>query len=311
MISWWKYLPFALLLLTFIFPLPLYAHPGRTASDGCHYCRTNCASWGEVQDARHCHNTYTPPAPTPTPVYVPTCYKPGSTSNLTYTSTPTDSSCNTYDVDVEWNSASSATGYSISLNNYASSDPGSLPDTYTTRRLFSNISSGVHYIHLRGTNDCGGGSITDYTIEVERLEPQLSVERTLSDDEVDISWSYNCGDSAYYEVDGTKVELFNNTGTFSIEKSSEKKVIITAVSGDQSDTDVVVIPAKVVIDIEPIVGKAEVATPAVLGESHQSNVSTSVNDDGFFNGCLWFFGITTVIPLGAVFIHKRKQAKGS
>lgn len=32
------------------------AHPGRTASDGCHYCRTNCESWGVPQDQRHCHN---------------------------------------------------------------------------------------------------------------------------------------------------------------------------------------------------------------------------------------------------------------
>ena len=32
-----------------------FAHPGRTAADGCHYCRTNCAKWGEVAGARHCH----------------------------------------------------------------------------------------------------------------------------------------------------------------------------------------------------------------------------------------------------------------
>lgn len=31
------------------------AHPGRTASDGCHYCRTNCSSWGVPANARHCH----------------------------------------------------------------------------------------------------------------------------------------------------------------------------------------------------------------------------------------------------------------
>jgi len=31
------------------------AHPGNTASDGCHYCRTNCDSWGEVYGERHCH----------------------------------------------------------------------------------------------------------------------------------------------------------------------------------------------------------------------------------------------------------------
>lgn len=36
-----------------------YSHPGNTASDGCHYCWTNCDSWGEVYGQRHCHG-YTP-----------------------------------------------------------------------------------------------------------------------------------------------------------------------------------------------------------------------------------------------------------
>ena len=59
------------------------AHSGRTASDGCHYCRTNCAKYGEVQDQRHCHNTPKPkpptpkpdpkPEPEPTPPPIPTC----------------------------------------------------------------------------------------------------------------------------------------------------------------------------------------------------------------------------------------------
>ena len=33
----------------------VYAHPGRTASDGCHYCRTNCSRWGVPSSQRHCH----------------------------------------------------------------------------------------------------------------------------------------------------------------------------------------------------------------------------------------------------------------
>ena len=32
-----------------------FSHPGRTASDGCHYCRTNCDYWGVPYGARHCH----------------------------------------------------------------------------------------------------------------------------------------------------------------------------------------------------------------------------------------------------------------
>src|SRR5688500_11169783 len=34
---------------------PLLAHPGNTASDGCHYCRTNCDKCGEEYGERHCH----------------------------------------------------------------------------------------------------------------------------------------------------------------------------------------------------------------------------------------------------------------
>ena len=32
-----------------------WAHPGGLATDGCHYCRTNCAKQGEVEGALHCH----------------------------------------------------------------------------------------------------------------------------------------------------------------------------------------------------------------------------------------------------------------
>jgi micrococcal nuclease len=44
------------------------AHPGRTSSDGCHYCRTNCDYWGVPWNERHCHGgSYTPPVSTPAP----------------------------------------------------------------------------------------------------------------------------------------------------------------------------------------------------------------------------------------------------
>ncbi len=43
--------------LLFVASSSLQAHPGRTASDGCHYCRTNCDKWGEIAGQRHCHNS--------------------------------------------------------------------------------------------------------------------------------------------------------------------------------------------------------------------------------------------------------------
>ncbi len=68
---------FSFLLLSFFWLVVdnVSAHPWRTAADWCHYCRTNCDSWGEAWNQRHCHNwssssyedTYTPPAPEPEP----------------------------------------------------------------------------------------------------------------------------------------------------------------------------------------------------------------------------------------------------
>ena len=48
-----------LILVVFISLLSIkdvYAHPGRTDSRGCHYCRTNCAKWGLSNGEYHCHN---------------------------------------------------------------------------------------------------------------------------------------------------------------------------------------------------------------------------------------------------------------
>ncbi len=43
--------------LIFVIPILLVsAHPGRTDSNGCHTCRTNCAKWGLSNGQYHCHN---------------------------------------------------------------------------------------------------------------------------------------------------------------------------------------------------------------------------------------------------------------
>lgn len=44
-----------LILITFI-PTIVFAHPGKTDANGCHYCRTNCAKWGPYNGQYHCHN---------------------------------------------------------------------------------------------------------------------------------------------------------------------------------------------------------------------------------------------------------------
>ena len=94
-----------LLILFFIFNVTVSAHPGRTAADGCHYCRTNCDSWGVPWNERHCHGggtvqgvqesapVYNPPTNTPIPwptwTPVPTNIPvPSNTPTPTATVTP-------------------------------------------------------------------------------------------------------------------------------------------------------------------------------------------------------------------------------
>lgn len=51
-------------MAAFIFqPIPVFAHPGRTDSSGCHTCRTNCSSWGLSTGEYHCHNAKSLPQP--------------------------------------------------------------------------------------------------------------------------------------------------------------------------------------------------------------------------------------------------------
>lgn len=67
----------ALTFLFFMVVTPVVAHPGRTASDGCHYCRTNCDEWGEAWDERHCHGGGNEPVVESQPIQIqPTAYIP-------------------------------------------------------------------------------------------------------------------------------------------------------------------------------------------------------------------------------------------
>ena len=47
---------FIIILLILVSPIIVNAHPGRTDSNGCHTCRTNCSKWGLSTGEYHCHN---------------------------------------------------------------------------------------------------------------------------------------------------------------------------------------------------------------------------------------------------------------
>lgn len=91
-----------LLILAILFAVPVIAsaHPGNTASDGGHYCWTNCASWGQVYGQRHFHGSGSRSTPSynyysaPTTPSCPTnSYASGSSCKCNYGYVVSGSSC--------------------------------------------------------------------------------------------------------------------------------------------------------------------------------------------------------------------------
>jgi hypothetical protein len=64
--------------LTLLLPNQSSAHPGRTDSDGGHYCRTNCEYWGYTYGTWHSHNGYS------VPTYSPSLTEQGRTDGKKY-----------------------------------------------------------------------------------------------------------------------------------------------------------------------------------------------------------------------------------
>ena len=74
------------------------AHPGRTAADGCHFCRTNCDRWNVEADKRHCHGGgSSPTATTQTQTQPVAC--PASTGTWRGIRVAPECRCTPYDRD--------------------------------------------------------------------------------------------------------------------------------------------------------------------------------------------------------------------
>ena len=73
------------------------AHPGGTASDGCHYCRTNCSRWNVPANRRHCHGGRSTPAPSAPSQQVKSCT--AATGTWRGISVAPECRCTSYDRD--------------------------------------------------------------------------------------------------------------------------------------------------------------------------------------------------------------------
>ena len=76
-----------------------FAHPGGTASDGCHYCRSNCEKWDLEKDQRHCHNGDSETSASDVPVPQPVACERGSGETWRGLVVAPECRCTRYDRD--------------------------------------------------------------------------------------------------------------------------------------------------------------------------------------------------------------------
>ena len=88
-----------LAVLLVLLALDAAAHPGRTATDGCHYCRTNCDRWNVEADKRHCHGGGTSPTSTTQTQTQPAAACPASTGTWRGIRVAPECRCTPYDRD--------------------------------------------------------------------------------------------------------------------------------------------------------------------------------------------------------------------
>ena len=136
------------LLLAFATP-SIVAHPGRTASDGCHYCRTNCARWGVPLNQRHCHGGSAAPTQTSRPATAAPS-SPASTSPSTAARSTTtwygivvasEHRCSPYDSDDY--------RYPQSVEDQIIADLGGVYGPYTGRWFASKRETDIEHIVAR------------------------------------------------------------------------------------------------------------------------------------------------------------------
>jgi hypothetical protein len=173
------------LLVLFTCTTNIYAHPGRTASDGCHYCRTNCDSWGVAWNQRHCHgggggSSYSAPA------YVAPVVRCRSEVGNSGSFSFTESSCS-QNVKFTWDKGTNDTYYSIGISKTAGADPGPVSDTTSREYTFRNIKPGTWYINLKTwSGNCTPSQVMYWKIEVPQPSSYLTANIGTFDNKITI-----------------------------------------------------------------------------------------------------------------------------
>lgn len=165
-----------MIMIVILSPLYVEAHPGRTDSNGCHTCRTNCAKWGLSYGQYHCHGKTNSSTNTSS-----------SNTNKTTTTKVLDSNKNIKSISIdntnievndtmEYNTYSKVNNIDIILE--------STKSKYEVSN-YSNISIGDNNIKITVTSE--DNTSKEYNLDIKYLEEPNISSISINNDNIDIN----------------------------------------------------------------------------------------------------------------------------
>lgn len=165
-----------MIMIVVLSPLYVEAHPGRTDSNGCHTCRTNCAKWGLSYGQYHCHGKTNSSTSTSS-----------SNTNKTTTTKVLDSNKNIKYISIdntnievkdtmEYNTYSKVNNIDIILE--------STKSKYEISN-YSNISIGDNNIKIIVTSE--DNTSKEYNLNIKYLEEPNISSISINNDNIDIN----------------------------------------------------------------------------------------------------------------------------
>lgn len=190
-----------MIMIVILSPLYVEAHPGRTDSNGCHTCRTNCAKWGLSYGQYHCHGKTNSSTSS-------------SNTNKTTTTKVLDSNKNIKSISIDNTNIEVKDAMEYKTYNKINNIDIILESTKSKYEVsnYSNISIGDNNIKIIVTSE--DNTSKEYNLNIKYLEEPNISSISINNDNIDINdymEYHTTSDSVNINtLSNSKVEYDNN-----------------------------------------------------------------------------------------------------
>lgn len=163
-----------IVMIVILSPLYVEAHPGRTDSNGCHTCRTNCAKWGLSYGQYHCHGKTNSSTSS-------------SNTNKTMTTKALDSNKNIKSISIDNTNIEIKDTMEYNTYNKVNNIDIILESTKSKYEIsnYSNISIGDNNIKITVTSE--DNTSKEYNLNIKYLEEPNISSISINNDNIDIN----------------------------------------------------------------------------------------------------------------------------